>query len=83
MLIQNRKICGILQESVKIEKKFNLIVGIGINTLTSPKNTSFKGISLLESSGKLVDNFTILNNLKNKYETIFYNHKFNKELIKR
>ena len=83
LLIQNRKICGILQESVKIEKKFYLIVGIGINTLTSPKNTSFKGISLLESSGKLVDNFTILNNLKNKYETIFYNYKFNKELIKR
>jgi len=83
LLIKNRKVCGILQELIKFEKKFFLIVGIGINTVRSPKTTSFKGISLVESSNKLIDNSEILQNLKKNYETIFYNYKFNKKLLKK
>ena len=83
LLIKNRKVCGILQELIKFEKKFFLIIGIGINTVCSPKAKSFKGISLLESSDKLIDNSEILKNLKTNYETIFYNHKFNKKLLKK
>ena len=81
LLIKNRKVCGILQELIIFEKKIFLIIGIGINTIRSPKNTSYKAISLLESSDKLIDNSEILMNLKNKYETIFYNYKFNKKLL--
>tara|TARA_B100000029_G_scaffold201503_1_gene199729 strand:+ start:178 stop:729 length:552 start_codon:yes stop_codon:yes gene_type:complete len=83
LLIKNRKVCGILQELIKVEKKFFLIVGIGINTVRSPKRISFKGISLMESSNRLVDNSEILQNLKKNYETIFYNYKFNKKLLKK
>ncbi len=83
LLIKNRKVCGILQELIQFEKKFFLIIGVGINTVRSPKNTSFKGISLLESSDKLIDNSNILKNLKKKYETIFCNYKFNKKLLKK
>jgi len=83
LLIKNRKVCGILQELIQFEKKFFLIIGIGINTVCSPKTKSFKGISLLESSDKLIDNSEILKNLKTNYETIFYNHKFNKKLLKK
>tara|TARA_B100000686_G_scaffold157851_1_gene165540 strand:- start:2762 stop:3313 length:552 start_codon:yes stop_codon:yes gene_type:complete len=81
LLIKNRKVCGILQELITFEKKFFLIIGIGINTIRSPKNTSYKAISLLESSDRLIDNSEILKNLKKKYETIFYNYKFNKKLL--
>ena len=83
LLIKNRKVCGILQELIKVEKKFFLVIGIGINTVRSPKTRSFKGISLLESSNKLINNYDILENLKKTYETIFYNYKFNKKLIKK
>ena len=83
LLIKNRKVCGILQELIKFEKKFFLIIGIGINTAYSPKTKSFKSISLLESSDKLIDNSKILKNLKKNYETIFYNYKFNKKLLKK
>ena len=82
LLIKNRKVCGILQELIQFEKKFFLIIGIGINTVFSPKNKMFKSISLLESSSKSIDNLKILNHLKKNYETIFYNYKFNKKILK-
>ena len=83
LLIKNRKVCGILQELIQFEEKFFLIIGIGINTVSSPKTKSFKGTSLLESSDKLIDNSKILQSLKKNYETIFRNYKFNKKLLKR
>ncbi len=83
LLIRNRKFCGILQELIQFEKKFFLIIGIGINTVSSPKTKSFRGTSILESSNKLVDNSRILKSLKKNYETIFRNYKFNKKLLKK
>ncbi len=83
LLIRNRKVCGILQELIQFEKKFFLIIGIGINTVSSPKTKSFRGTSILESSNKLVDNSRILKSLKKNYETIFRNYKFNKKLLKK
>ena len=68
LLIQSRKVCGILQELIKIDKKSFLIIGIGINTLKSPKNSKFKSISLLECSKKSIDNYKILENIKKNYE---------------
>ena len=66
LMIKNRKVCGILQELITFEKKFFLIIGIGINTIRSPKNSSYKAISLMESSNILIDNSEILKNLKKK-----------------
>ena len=81
LLYKKDKICGILQEVIKFEKRKFLIIGIGINTLTSPKNNGFKSISLLECSNKLIDNSKIIKSLKKNYETIFYNYRFNKLLL--
>ena len=47
LLINSKKVCGILQEFVKINKKNFLIIGIGINTIKSPNNSNFKSTSLL------------------------------------
>ena len=68
LLIKSRKVCGILQELIKIDKKNFLIIGIGINTINSPNNKKFKSISLLECSDKMINNYEILTNLKKNYE---------------
>ncbi len=68
LLIKSRKVCGILQELIKIDKKSFLIIGIGINTINSPNNKKFKSISLLECSDKIINNYYILKNLKENYE---------------
>ena len=68
LLIKSRKVCGILQELIKIDNKSFLIIGIGINTLKSPNNVKLKAISLMECSHKKINNREILSNLKKNYE---------------
>ena len=68
LLIKSRKVCGILQELIKIDDKSFLIIGIGINTLKSPNNVKLKAISLMECSHKKINNREILSNLKKNYE---------------
>ena len=78
LLINNNKVCGILQETLKIEKKLFLVIGVGVNTIISPKSKNIKAISLKESSKVMVKNLDILENLKDEYEKIFLNYKLNK-----
>ena len=78
LLINNNKVCGILQETLKIEKKLFLVIGVGVNTIISPKSKNIKAISLKESSKVIVKNLDILENLKDEYEKIFLNYKLNK-----
>ena len=66
LLIKSKKVCGILQEVIKFEKKSFLIIGIGINTLSSPSTNKFNSISLLECSNKLINNYKILREIKKK-----------------
>ena len=73
LLINNNKVCGILQETLKIEKKLFLVIGVGVNTIISPKSENIKAISLKESSKVMVKNLDILKNLKGEYEKIFFN----------
>ena len=83
LLINKKKVCGILQEVVKFEKRSFLIIGIGINTLTCPATNKFNSISLLECSNKLINNSKILRDIKNNYESIFYKYKFHENLLKK
>ena len=78
LLINNNKVCGILQETLKIEKKLFLVIGVGVNTIISPKSENIKAISLKESSKVMIKNLDILENLKDEYEKIFLNYKLNK-----
>ena len=68
LLIRSYKVCGILQELIKIEKKNFLIIGIGINTFKSPSDQKFKSTSLLKCSKKTISNSEILTRLKKNYE---------------
>ena len=70
LLFKNKKICGILQETVINAEKIFLIVGIGINTNLYPKNTSFSSTSLKHITNKNIDNKKLFTMIKKKYEKL-------------
>ena len=48
LLIDKKKICGILQEKIEIAKKEYLIVGIGLNLVKSPIISNYPTTNLFE-----------------------------------
>ena len=69
LLINRKKICGILQETlIKLDKKF-LVVGIGINLIKSPYIKNYPTTSLSEIVNKDFKKKEIENKLKKIFET--------------
>ena len=69
LLINKKKICGILQEKIsKLNKKY-LIVGIGINLIKSPIIKNYPTTSLYELIKKKVSKNKVENNLKKIFES--------------
>ena len=68
LLHNNKKICGILQEVVNYKDKRFLVVGIGVNTNSDPKNKGFSSTSLKKIMNKTIDNNKVLKNIKSIYE---------------
>ena len=70
LMIKNKKICGILQETIEARSISYLIIGIGINTLIAPKNKNFTSICLQKSSNRIIKNDQILKDIKKSYEKL-------------
>ena len=69
LLVDKKKICGILQETItKFDKKY-LIVGIGINLIKSPIIKNYPTTSLYELIRKKISKNKIENNLKKIFES--------------
>ena len=71
LLIEGKKICGILQETVNIMNKRFLIVGIGINLIKKPIISNYPTISLNDLINKKISKKRIEIELKNIFETKF------------
>ena len=87
LMIDHKKVCGILQEIIDHKEKKFMIVGVGINTLSSPVILKPKTTSLSSFSKKKVDNNKILKDIKKTYEKFIiqtkqYNYLRLKEKIK-
>ena len=68
LLIDRKKICGILQETLtKLNKKY-LIVGIGINLIKSPYIKNYPTINLLDLTKKKISKSKIENEIKKIFE---------------
>ena len=68
LLIDKKKICGILQETlIKLDKKY-LIVGVGINLIKSPHIKNYPTTNLKELLSKKVSKIKIENKLKKIFE---------------
>ena len=68
LLINNKKISGILQEIIIKDDKKYLIVGIGINIVKSPNISKYPTTNLLELVGKKIDYKKMVNQLKLIFE---------------
>ena len=68
LLIDKKKICGILQETlIKFNKKY-LIVGIGINLIKSPNIKNYPTTNLYELLDQKVSKSRVENELKKIFE---------------
>ena len=68
LLIQKKKICGILQETVSILDNKFLIVGIGINIKKSPIIKNYPTTCLNDLTNQVINKKEIENRLKNFFE---------------
>jgi BirA family biotin operon repressor/biotin-[acetyl-CoA-carboxylase] ligase len=83
LLIDGKKICGILQEVIDHKKEKYLITGIGINTKISPKNKNFKSTSLKNNSNKNINNKIIIDKICKNYDKLIYDiNNFNSLYVK-
>jgi BirA family biotin operon repressor/biotin-[acetyl-CoA-carboxylase] ligase len=74
LLINKKKISGILQEIIIKEDKKYLIVGIGINIVKSPNISKYPTTNLLELVGKKIDYKKMVNQLKLIFEKDLSKH---------
>jgi len=72
LLINKKKICGILQEVVNINSKTFIIIGAGINTNSLPIIKNYKVTALSTILRKKINNNKILKEIQKEYE-IFIN----------
>ena len=83
LLIQKKKISGILQEIVSIFNNKFLIVGIGINIKKSPKIKNYPTTNLDELTNEINNKSLIENKLKKIFETNYSKmYKLDNKLIK-
>ena len=68
LLVNNKKICGILQETLKKSNIKYLIVGVGINLIKSPHIMNYPTTNLLELTKIKVSKTKVISEIKSKYE---------------
>ena len=67
LLVNKKKICGILQEiKFKNKSKF-LIIGIGINLIKSPKIKNYPTTNILKETGFKVKKYNLIKNIEKNY----------------
>ena len=71
LLIEKKKICGILQENIILNKKKFLIVGIGINIVKNPSISNYPSTNLYEITGKRLSSKLVAKKLKLNFEKKF------------
>jgi len=68
LLINKKKISGILQEVILIKDKRFLITGIGINIIKNPKISNYPATNLQEVTKKSINKLIVENKLKQIFE---------------
>ena len=69
LLIEKKKICGILQEIINKYNKKYLVVGIGINLKKNPNLKNYPSTNLYDLTGLIIKKKKIENELKKIFES--------------
>lgn len=84
LLVEGKKFCGILQETINVNTKKYLIIGIGINSKFSPDAKKFNSTYLNKYSKNLTHNNKLINDIKNTYEQFISDiYEFNISYLKK
>ncbi len=73
ILINSKKICGILQEIITYNNKYFIIVGIGINIVESPKINKYQTTYLNKYLNRSVSKYKIFFKIKKIFENNIIN----------
>ena len=74
ILINRKKICGILQETIKKNNIQYLIVGIGLNLINSPQINKYPTTSLYDLTNSKISVNKISKELKGMYKNFLKSH---------
>ena len=67
LMINKKKICGILQEiKFNNEAKF-IIIGVGINLIKNPKIKNYPTTNILKETGFKVEKYDLIKNIEKNY----------------
>ncbi len=74
IFLNGKKVCGVLQELVTVNKKKFLIIGIGLNIISNPKiNNIYKATNIFKETKKKLRISMITKRLIFSYEKFFKN----------
>ena len=73
ILINNKKICGILQEIIKYNNECFIIVGIGINIVSSPKINKYQTTYLNKYLNRNMSKYMVFFKIKKNFENNLMN----------
>ena len=72
ILLNNKKVCGILQEVITLNNKTFLLIGVGINTISNPEiYKDYDATNILKETKKKPPIGKIINMLIEAYEKFF------------
>ena len=71
ILIDEKKVGGILLESISLLNKNYIVIGIGINIIEAPANVSFPATSLYDEGLRLESTDELLDVIMNKFDKLY------------
>ncbi len=74
IIVNKKKICGILQETIKKNNIQYLIVGIGLNLVSSPQISKYATTSLYDLTNSKISVNKISKELKDMYKNFLKSH---------
>jgi BirA family biotin operon repressor/biotin-[acetyl-CoA-carboxylase] ligase len=67
LLVNKKKICGILQETTFNKKVKFIVIGIGINLIKNPKIKNYPTTNILKETGIKVKKLNLIKNIEKNY----------------
>jgi len=68
LLLNNKKICGILQETTFFNRYKYIIVGVGMNLVKNPKIKNYPTTNILKETGKKITILKLVKIIENNYK---------------